>query len=501
MRPLTTLLILAACLSSFGSQGVAGDGGFAAGGPYAMPVGPHSLAVESQQPPRFVGPFVHSVTETTANIEWWASEALGYALQWERGGEEAGSAVRYGHKAVSFSLTGLAPGVEYRLVIEPDKPVARAIEDGVWSEAVQSIAIAFATAEEAYEPRVYYVATDGDDTRSGLSREDAWRTVIHAADRARPGDTVIVGGGAYAESVRIRATGEESRPITFKAALGEKVVFDGLARTLDHAFYAADKHHLRFDGFYFVGFSHGSDSAPWTLTNARRNNGSVMLYHCNDVRITRCFHDGRGPGYSPGLAFALHCADFRVRNCVVIASMGGGLGIWWDSPRARVENNVFLRNLISHAGLHVWRHRVREPEDHCHLDRNIFTDNLQSKLHVPLLGIADTALARENCFYLRVPADERVWGRGGMDTVADFLEHSAQEWPGRENIAAVPMFRATMDMERADEDGVPRYLGDALISLRELDFPDLFATNPDLVERGIGLQPEAFEDFHFNVAE
>ena len=30
------------------------------------------------------------------------------------------------------------------------------------------------------------------------------------------------------------------------------------------------------------------------------------------------------------------------------------------------------------------------------------------------------------------------------------------------------------------------------------DFPDTFSTSPDLVERGIGLQPEAFADFHFH---
>jgi hypothetical protein len=27
-----------------------------------------------------------------------------------------------------------------------------------------------------------------------------------------------------------------------------------------------------------------------------------------------------------------------------------------------------------------------------------------------------------------------------------------------------------------------------------LDFPDLFATNPEVIKRGMGLQPEAFAD-------
>ena len=32
----------------------------------------------------------------------------------------------------------------------------------------------------------------------------------------------------------------------------------------------------------------------------------------------------------------------------------------------------------------------------------------------------------------------------------------------------------------------------------KLDFDSFFTTNPELIKRGIGLQPEAFKDFHFN---
>lgn len=32
----------------------------------------------------------------------------------------------------------------------------------------------------------------------------------------------------------------------------------------------------------------------------------------------------------------------------------------------------------------------------------------------------------------------------------------------------------------------------------KLDFDSFFATNPEVIRRGIGLQPEAFKDFPFN---
>lgn len=34
-----------------------------------------------------------------------------------------------------------------------------------------------------------------------------------------------------------------------------------------------------------------------------------------------------------------------------------------------------------------------------------------------------------------------------------------------------------------------------------LDFSSFFATDPEVVKRGIGLQREAFEDFHFDRSE
>src|SRR5690606_17306445 len=40
---------------------------------------------------------------------------------------------------------------------------------------------------------------------------------------------------------------------------------------------------------------------------------------------------------------------------------------------------------------------------------------------------------------------------------------------------------------------------DLFISGREMwDFPDFYATDPEVVRRGIGLQPEQFSDFHFH---
>src|SRR5690606_22733284 len=110
--------------------------------------------------------------------------------------------------------------------------------------------LAFATNRIQADPAVYYVASDGNDQNSGLSQEQAWRTVAHAAGRANAGDTIMIAGGTYTESIRIRATGASGKPIIFKSIPGEQVIFDGNDRAINTAFYAANKQHIHFDGLY-----------------------------------------------------------------------------------------------------------------------------------------------------------------------------------------------------------------------------------------------------------
>ena len=44
----------------------------------------------------------------------------------------------------------------------------------------------------------------------------------------------------------------------------------------------------------------------------------------------------------------------------------------------------------------------------------------------------------------------------------------------------------------------PEFSVELLLNPRlQIDFDSFFATNPDVIERGIGLQPEAFNDFSF----
>lgn len=72
----------------------------------------------------------------------------------------------------------------------------------------------------------YYVSTSGSDSAAG-SEAAPWRTIQHAADSIKPGDTVLIGPGTYRESIIITRSGTPEAPITISALPGARVVITG----------------------------------------------------------------------------------------------------------------------------------------------------------------------------------------------------------------------------------------------------------------------------------
>lgn len=73
----------------------------------------------------------------------------------------------------------------------------------------------------------YYVSTKGRDANPG-TRRAPWRTIQHAADKVKPGDTVEVEGGVYHEVVTMKSSGNASSGyITFTNYPGQTPVLDG----------------------------------------------------------------------------------------------------------------------------------------------------------------------------------------------------------------------------------------------------------------------------------
>ncbi|MDF2925069.1 MAG: carbohydrate-binding cenc domain protein [Paenibacillaceae bacterium] len=72
----------------------------------------------------------------------------------------------------------------------------------------------------------YYVAVDGEDSNPG-TLEQPWRTIQKAGAMLEPGDTAVIRGGTYRESVKPARSGTAGQPITFRAMDDEQVIISG----------------------------------------------------------------------------------------------------------------------------------------------------------------------------------------------------------------------------------------------------------------------------------
>jgi len=96
----------------------------------------------------------------------------------------------------------------------------------------------------------YYVAPNGDDGGKG-TKSAPWRTIGKAAATLKPGDTVNIREGVYRERVVPGASGEEGKPITYRAYKGEKPVIDGTGVDLTEWTGLIDiesRHHIIVEG-------------------------------------------------------------------------------------------------------------------------------------------------------------------------------------------------------------------------------------------------------------
>jgi hypothetical protein len=456
---------------------------FAVGGPLAKPFGTYRDEAEID-PMRVVdSPSVHSVTATTANIEWFTSQASTCDIQWgETPACEKSDKIdinRFG----SYSLTGLTPGKTYYFKLSAISRVRiRYKETESPITKLDLPAIAFTTAAADVAAKTYYVAPDGSDTNTGTARAAAFQTIQRAADVVGPGDTVLIATGRYRERVRIRATGEVDKPITFRCVPGDRVIMDGDSRSLSNSFVVSVKQNLRFDGFYFFDSSMYPQSPRFI-----ERSGEFLVYRSKDIRISRCYSDSRS-SYTAPFIVGVQTQNLSITNSVLISKFDGAY--FENCPGLLVENCVFAAPAIS---VFVLRNSRTEPAN---MNNNIFTDMLLKKAvqNFGLLtvdGYTDSFRQKNNCYLIRCfPPDQRKVLNN--KTVAESAEFISEALFADPEFAGIP---ALLKAGQRKHEFPPDILGE---SPKPLDFDAYFATNPVVVERGLGLQPQAFADFGFS---
>ena len=92
-----------------------------------------------------------------------------------------------------------------------------------WLVLASGVSVSAATYEVAQ--RSPQASDDGDGTR-----ERPWKTISRAAEKAGPGDTVVIRDGIYREHVAVKTSGTAQAPIRFEAAPGAHAVLTGADR-------------------------------------------------------------------------------------------------------------------------------------------------------------------------------------------------------------------------------------------------------------------------------
>jgi hypothetical protein len=419
-------------------------GRFQSLGPHSTAMGLHHDYDVAPASLDLVGPFLHLATDTTANLEWWSSRPATFSIAWGDTPEmtKVIQGIKSGARFNTFTLSGLTPGQTYYFSI---RAAEAAPVDGRSLPVLQPKAppLRFTTASAPRPATVYYVAGDGDDSRDGLSRRNAFRTLKQAADRVGPGDTVMIASGQFNESVRVRAAGAKDQPITFRAMPGERPVIKG--NNLARAFELYMKPDIHFDGLVFQGFG----TEIFSIRRSPR------------VQITRCFDIVAAVDESP---------DLVVRNCVL---RGGWVNVSVSrSPRSAIENNVFVMAILQHVSTEDPTVAVRG---------NIFCENVRNKCHQTLLFLNEKGIESDNCFYVRWPEDERL-------VVSNRTLPQYRLRSGTNSVAANPMMLGVPGWKQGWQQG-----RGAEEAAEIADFQAYFTGNPRLILRGTGLQPDAFD--------
>ena len=83
----------------------------------------------------------------------------------------------------------------------------------------------------AVPPATLYVATNGNDSNTGLTENEPLRTIGRAANIAQAGDTIYIRGGIYPIQVAFTRSGTNNQPITWTSYPGETAILDGSNQT------------------------------------------------------------------------------------------------------------------------------------------------------------------------------------------------------------------------------------------------------------------------------
>ena len=357
----------------------------------AMPVGPFRRQKRNAALKLTALEF-KSLTPATAVVEITGNIPFTGTLYWGDTPQSAGkitfSTPLCRHR---ISLTGLVPGKKYIVRTEIKAEIPDCFSNGELSGNIRSRSTArkegaFTTPMTFAAPRIFYVSPSGTDAGAG-TKAAPFRTVSYAVSRLLPGDTLILRGGDYCETVELCVSGTPERPITLRGAEGERVRFHGgTGSLLTDGFRIISQKYLTLENMIITGS--GLSSEDGFSSAAIRVEGS------NDLTFRKLLIGG-----ATNTIGIWKSKNILIEDSV-LAYGHGGLEV--ADTSATVRHCTFAFGGVNHIS---FRNRNKE---RIVLENNIFTDMLNMKGSNAVVHIHDPAFFTEknNCFFLRMPWQE-----------------------------------------------------------------------------------------------
>jgi hypothetical protein len=235
----------------------------------------------------------------------------------------------------------------------PDAPIPGDAEVPLnWDDPCAALAATYAAPAVPGTPaRTLYVdGSAGDDSRTGLSEAEAWRTLGKVNTEVQPGDLVLATGAFVDEQIAPRASGTETARVIYQAAPGRPAPSVTITTDLT-AISLADRDYVVIDGFaidqqaggdvlYMIGADH-----DW-LRNLVVRGGTARIWASADNRIEDSTFDATGDPL-------MYARDGDSRN-VFARNAFRGAAIEWgmgDNGVAPSSDTVFFANdFVNHAG-------------------------------------------------------------------------------------------------------------------------------------------------------
>ncbi|WP_232664311.1 right-handed parallel beta-helix repeat-containing protein [Pseudonocardia sp. TRM90224] len=178
-------------------------------------------------------------------------------------------------------------------------------------------------------------------------------SISSAASKAGPGDTVVIAGGTYNESLDIQNDGSSSAPITFQAAPGENVVLSGGASN-GGIIHLSGRSFIRLiglsvrgsDGFGIVGDG-ASNITVRDCEVSGSSNGGVVFTNGSNITVEHCDVKGNnsaGEGASHEAITFEGVNGFTAQNNVVRDNGEEGIDAKYGSKNGKILNNTLTGN-------------------------------------------------------------------------------------------------------------------------------------------------------------